>query len=314
MVKTERIVFLINRDSVWLNRDDATDKLFQTNIDDLVIIDLRHEGPSVKTTGILQVVDAWQHKTQKPKHLIQFVTGNLLEEIPYGYYTQPNLHFAQLAVKNYAVPQRNIVKSSKLFGLFLANYSSIRNCILENMLDDFKDCSLISRKTDLQPPEDPSIDYWSNYVLDQTSSIDGADLTSASYRHLLDFYDQFQIEVVAETFIDGETFFPTEKIMRPIMGCKPFLVLGPVNFLKNLRAIGFRTFGECWDESYDTAERDSRWEEIKIVLKNIKKSGYNIDLAQEIVNHNHQQLFKVANQADNHFDFVKLLRSNKWAH
>lgn len=312
MVKTERISFLVNRDSIWLNRDDATDRLFRSNIDDLVIIDLRNEGPSIRATGILQAVDEWQRKTRKPKHLIQVATGNLLEKIPYGYYTQPNLHFAQLAVKNYAVPQRNIVKSSKLFGLFLANYSSIRNCILENMLDDFKDCSLISRKTDYQPPEDPSIDYWSNYVLEQTSSIDGASPKSAW--HLLDFYDQFQIEIVAETFIDGETFFPTEKIMRPIMGCKPFLVLGPMNFLKNLQAIGFKTFDKCWSESYDIDERDSRWGKIKTVLKSIRKSGYNVDLVQEIVNHNYQQLFKVASMADNHFDFVKLLRSNKWAH
>ena len=32
---------------------------------------------------------------------------------------------------------------------------------------------------------------------------------------------------------------------------KPFLIYGAPNFLENLRALGFQTFGQFWDESYD---------------------------------------------------------------
>jgi hypothetical protein len=31
----------------------------------------------------------------------------------------------------------------------------------------------------------------------------------------------------------------------------PFLVYGGKNYLKNLRKIGFKTFSQWWDESYD---------------------------------------------------------------
>jgi hypothetical protein len=65
------------------------------------------------------------------------------------------------------------------------------------------------------------------------------------------FLDSY-FHICTETFFfqDGVTFF-TEKILKPIIGLQPFIVLGSYNYLKNLRKLGFKTFGDIFDESYD---------------------------------------------------------------
>jgi hypothetical protein len=64
-------------------------------------------------------------------------------------------------------------------------------------------------------------------------------------------YTKFFLELVCETFSTGKTFFPTEKTWRPMICKTPFMVQGPIDHLKNLRRLGFKTFDSWWDESYD---------------------------------------------------------------
>jgi hypothetical protein len=107
---------------------------------------------------------------------------------------------------------------------------------------------------------------------------------------LLKFYNRFQIELIAETMCAGITFFPTEKTFRPISGCRPFLAFGPIHFLNNLRGLGFKTYSECWDESYDQYQGPSRWNKIKTVIEHIIQHGYNVALATDIADFNRQHL------------------------
>ncbi len=51
---------------------------------------------------------------------------------------------------------------------------------------------------------------------------------------------------------DPNSFLPTEKIAKTMILRKPFLVYSTQNYLKYLRELGFKTFGDFWDESYDT--------------------------------------------------------------
>lgn len=67
------------------------------------------------------------------------------------------------------------------------------------------------------------------------------------------------ISIVAETvtYPSGQQLFTTEKIFRPILAGQPFITLASQGYLHNLRSLGYRTFGEVWDESYDTIEHVS---------------------------------------------------------
>jgi hypothetical protein len=87
--------------------------------------------------------------------------------------------------------------------------------------------------------------------------------------NLLNYYDQIFLDLGTETYVMGNTFFPTEKTTRPIVAKTPFIVMGPKNYLSNLRAIGFKTFHQWWDESYDHLEGTARIIEIQRVITNI---------------------------------------------
>jgi hypothetical protein len=112
-------------------------------------------------------------------------------------------------------------------------------------------------------------------------------------RSLLQFYDRFQIELVAESMTRGPSFFPTEKTVRPIVGCRPFLIFGCRHHLHYLRNNGFRTFDTLWNEDYDELEGAERWHAIKEVIEHVIEHGYDCNQAQDIVQYNYHHLGKI---------------------
>jgi len=89
---------------------------------------------------------------------------------------------------------------------------------------------------------------------------------------VISYYEKTCFELVCETLgeIDGDdTFFVTEKTLKPISMGHPFLILSTKHFLKNLRAMGFKTFGDFTDESYDDCDKVE--DRIEILSKNLEK-------------------------------------------
>jgi hypothetical protein len=67
-----------------------------------------------------------------------------------------------------------------------------------------------------------------------------------------DIYNQTAYTVVAETWgTDNRFTFNTEKIVKPILAERLFLIASNQYYLRNLRALGFSTFSNVIDESYD---------------------------------------------------------------
>lgn len=64
-------------------------------------------------------------------------------------------------------------------------------------------------------------------------------------------YARSWFAVVSETEMFARPSRVTEKTMKPLVNFEPFLVLGNPQVLKALRGLGFETFGEVFDESYD---------------------------------------------------------------
>jgi hypothetical protein len=64
-------------------------------------------------------------------------------------------------------------------------------------------------------------------------------------------YNQTHYTLVAETCADNEFSFFTEKIVKPIVARRLFIVAAGQYYLRNLRALGFKTFDGIVDESYD---------------------------------------------------------------
>jgi hypothetical protein len=127
--------------------------------------------------------------------------------------------------------------------------------------------------------------------------------------HHLDIAPEYQnlfAEIVCETYFSGNTFFTTEKIWRPIALKTPFIVQGPVNFLHNLRRLGFKTFEPWWNEGYN--EDAAEWQ-VKLIKELIDtlatktkqelKKMYNE--MEPVLEHNRQRLITLTEQ-----DFLQL--------
>lgn len=97
---------------------------------------------------------------------------------------------------------------------------------------------------------------------------------------LSNLYQDALIDVVVESHVIGNTFFPTEKIVRSILMKKPFVLFGSKNFLDYLHQMGFRTFADFWSEEYDGYEGKERLLRIKILLDQI--SNIDVDILESM--------------------------------
>jgi hypothetical protein len=62
------------------------------------------------------------------------------------------------------------------------------------------------------------------------------------------------VHVVTETVFNYPVPFITEKTFKPIANKRPFVIVGASGSVANLRALGFKTFNNYWDEGYDSIE------------------------------------------------------------
>jgi len=274
---------------LWENLEQVVEQLKNTQPAEWVCFDTGAEGISLTHSGILNFINQWATKSGHSRDQIVINSPNVYEKTQYQNINQADNHFLQLS-GHYKTLVPDIDSGSKKFGFFVGRHTAIRDQIARDIVENYQEhvvMSVMKTRYAISPWSDlvrniPSIDNL--YVRDQyTGNID----TNIS---LLQYYNQFQIELVAETMCAGITFFPTEKTFRPITGRRPFLVFGPVNFLNNLQQLGFKTYHSCWDESYDQFEGHDRWNAIRLVIKRIIDHGYDIEQAQEIADYNQQHL------------------------
>jgi len=120
-------------------------------------------------------------------------------------------------------------------------------------------------------------------------------------------YKNILIDIVSESHVKGVTFHPTEKTARPIWFKKPFIVFASRDYLDYLRQLGFRSFGEFWNEDYDGYEGRDRYVKITQLIDTLAQKTQT-ELAQmyadmqPTLDHNYDLL------ANRGYDFSKLQR------
>lgn len=65
-------------------------------------------------------------------------------------------------------------------------------------------------------------------------------------------YDNTYISLVSETNFESQVIHMTEKTFKPILFKQAFIIVGPPKTLHYLKQMGFQTFEDYWDESYDS--------------------------------------------------------------
>jgi hypothetical protein len=94
-------------------------------------------------------------------------------------------------------------------------------------------------------------------------------------------YNQSYYSIVSETLTFNDYVFYTEKIAKPILAKRPFIVFSGQNYLKNLKSLGFKTFDCIIDESYDNIfdfnERAKHaWQQVETLTKLDPKYVYSV--------------------------------------
>jgi len=171
---------------------------------------------------------------------------------------------------------------------------------------------LANHRTRLYHAMQPWLDdcYWS--YLEQGHGLpndqDTAQWSTQRYVNT-DWYDHTCFSMVAETFDDAATNhqfgemaapyqgpwpFVTEKTFKPIQYQHPFMVYGQQHTLKFLHDLGFETFENLFDESYDainssTIEGEEHDDKLQIIINNVKNFSKQPrdQLTQQKIQHNH---------------------------
>ena len=106
-------------------------------------------------------------------------------------------------------------------------------------------------------------------------------------------YAQTAYSVVAETFVSNEFSFFTEKVAKPILAKRLFIVFSGQHYLRNLKSLGFKTFKDMVDESYDSIEdNELRWRMAAEQMTNLLRRNQRDVLyyTRQVREHNYQLL------------------------
>lgn len=119
--------------------------------------------------------------------------------------------------------------------------------------------------TDFHHPDNSLKDWWEPEILETVNDNGQANYYGVYMEHTCfvpyKIYNKSAYSIVFESGgWDNDYAFFTEKITKPIIACRLFIVISSHKFLKNLRSLGFKTFNGIIDESYDEEiDNHTRW-------------------------------------------------------
>jgi hypothetical protein len=131
---------------------------------------------------------------------------------------------------------------------------------------------------------------WS-YVEKLNVKLPGSELVEDQRLFNPSWYNDTYFSLVSETVLDDPELHITEKTFKPIAFYHPFMVFGIPKTLQHLKSIGFETYENLFDESYDNIQDCNH--RLDVIIKNLDRfveEPYD-SLTLEKINHNHQRFF-----------------------
>ena len=299
---------IIPADTFIWNSNELIDYLVQ-NQNKKIHLSVNNEGCDCTAIGLYRLLDSFKFE------YVKIVTANPLEQHEkYEIAYDKVLQFAH--VRDAIGAKYHVWNKNKVFCAYYGRPVWHRIGLASYLKSNYNEKSLVNLRGDYNnedsrrlfevteffrwAPEHindfASIANQLPLTLEQTDGYTpGQQDTSGYTGQLLDFYPDIFVDIVAETFISGTTFFPTEKTFRPMLLKKPFVIMGSVNHLIYLRQMGFKTFSDFWSEDYDGLARKGRYQQIIAVIDFIasksKDELYDMyQRMQPILEHNYDLL------------------------
>jgi hypothetical protein len=317
----------------WNNPEQFQQQINQHSPGQPLLLDFRSEGPSLSALGITDVINNWlKDRKQSPETVHVTRWSNPVEFVPYQRIKCSKLsHFFFMAQDYWQHTDPTLeqqLQYRQLFGLFIGRLTISRAAILYKLMPSGVGSingQIFASLMQHVQPFPWKMDNGHRYNLEKISdwltlneqanmfewfneshikSVDSKSVRDTfidpmawvnTCRSLLQHYNNFAVEIVCETYTLGNTFFPTEKTVRPLMAAKPILVYGPRYHLARLRSLGFRTYSDLWDESYDLYQGPERWNLMRKSMNRLLECGRSdqqevLTQAHEIAMHNRQHL------------------------
>jgi len=255
-----------------------------------VIIDLMYEAPDIATTELKNVLDYLSDQGIAYDQ-IEIHTGNIIESYDKFKVVKQNKWMYELLLfqrLGKSIPKEKQIQ--KHFGCFIGRSNITRLIMASHLSANYNDKTLLTYH--FRPGDDF---HRTHLGLENIIYYFGVD--SAEYREaiaLLDrgpilkgkekcypitnedgiiepctWYKDIFVDVVCETFSNGNVFFVTEKFWRSVATKTPFIIQGPQFVVKRLKQLGFKTFDRWWSEGYDEDPYLYSQNEIKKILADL---------------------------------------------
>jgi hypothetical protein len=91
----------------------------------------------------------------------------------------------------------------------------------------------------------------------KTNSIKTSSINPYRQSQNIKIIQKSAVDLVTETKFYSTMPNISEKVLKPMNVCRPFLLLAPPGTLGLIKNLGFKTFDHWWDESYDSIENHS---------------------------------------------------------
>jgi hypothetical protein len=304
------MIFLPNKDRKIFDLEyRVADIISEYQSNGYIVINLDNEGICLESVGFYKLLDYVCDKFAIDKSKITIHTTNQLEKHQeYNVNVFSDHWFVRTKVN---IPQEYLATKTtqlKTLGCFIGKINWHRLVLLSWLYNNYSSQCLLTchyRYEDAQKlnSELTELNFYMSSELDSINFLKYCPLTldeefreftigSPEHLNILKHYDKIFLDLVVETYVLGNTFFPTEKTLRPIIARTPFIVMGPKNYLANLKSLGFQTFDRWWNEDYDAYEGPNRVNEIKKRLEVIfswpqEKIQNMLVEMQEVLEHNY---------------------------
>lgn len=239
-----------------------------------LIIECTTEGKYTKQPNTeLDIIERWRVKAKLPEYSVSVIHGNLIcdeyvkrndlkinaygvsafesfFDIPEDYAKDlnkiVNFNSESSNPKKYFLSYNRQPRAHRLlFGLNLYK----RNILNKGLLSlTFPNNMRLSSEYNSKVVDEKE---YERFRLGGNHTIDISTEHNLATNFTLSNYEDTFISVVSETIMDTGCIFFSEKIWKPIAIGHPFILMSSPNSLEKLKDMGYMTFSELWDESYD---------------------------------------------------------------
>ena len=272
-MRRNKFLLIPANDYIW-NQQEFVDFLI-ANQGQPITVDTNAEGVNLCSAGVYKLLEQFGYQN------VTVITNNLIESHPsFQIQNRTPFKFFKLAHSNYT--QYHSWNKTKIFACLYNRPLWYRLGLAAEMQCSYNDISIINLRANPHDVDERKLfeiqklfenapgsfnkfaqvsTTWPRQLEHQDGYTKGNN-TNGHTDQLAYLYPDFLIDIVAETWTQGHCFFPTEKTVRPMLLKKPMIVMASANYLEHLRQMGFRTFGDFWDEDYDGYEGADRYNKI----------------------------------------------------